>query len=69
MLENICVLNHYCKLVKKERKTEKKRKEKENLRKKKKHVKHVIKSNQLVHFCLTMSSVPCADEPSRQRQR
>ena len=33
MLENICVLNHYCKLVKKERKTEKKRKGKSEKKK------------------------------------
>ena len=43
MLENVCVVNRYCKL-------ERKKQNKTKTRDKKKHVKHVIKSHQLIHF-------------------
>ena len=51
MLKSLCVVTHYFKLEKK------RRKENKNQRKKKKHVKHVVKSDELIHFCLMMSSV------------
>ena len=54
MLVNFCVVNCYCQ-------SEKKRKEKTNTREKK-NVKNVIKSDQLIHFCLTISSAFCRDE-------
>ena len=56
MQENVCVVNHYCKL-------ENKKKENQNQREKKKHVKHVIKGDQLIYFGLTISSFCGTDDP------
>ena len=62
MLENVCDVIRYYKLEKQGKK--KKRK----IREKKKHVKRVIKSDQLIHFCLTISSVFCTNELDRHCQ-
>ena len=59
MLENVFVVNRYCKLEK-----NKTRKEKKLL--KKETCKHVIKSDLLIRFCMAMSSTFCTDEPGRQ---
>ena len=55
MQENVCVVNCYCKL-------ENKKKENKNQREKT-HAKHFIKGDQLIYFCLTMSSFCCTDDP------
>ena len=61
MPENVCVVNGYYKLEKKD----KKRKQKSE--KKKKHVKHVTKSD-LIHFSMTICSAFYTDDPGRQCQ-
>ena len=51
MLDNVCVVNRHCKLEKK-----KKRKENNKNQIEKRNIKNVIKGDQLIHFCLTLSS-------------
>ena len=49
------LVNRYCKL---EKKTNKKNQSKTKIREKKEtYIKHVIKRDELIQFCLTMSSV------------
>ena len=52
------VVNRYCKLEKK--------KKKKKIREKMKYVKHVIKSDEVIYFCLTF--IFCTNEPARQCQ-
>ena len=49
------VVNRYCKL-------EKKKKKKKKIREKMKYVKHVIKSDEVIYFCLTF--IFCTNEPA-----
>ena len=48
------VVNRYCKLEKKQNKTK--------IREKMKYVKHVIKSDEVIYFCLTF--IFCTNEPA-----
>ena len=55
MLVNFCVVNCYCQ-------SEKKKEKRKQTLERKKNIKNVIKSDKLIHFCLTISSAFCTDE-------